>query len=473
MRNGTRNGNGDLPPAGPAAPPEPARPLGLAAAVPDPSPLPFVALAGIAALVVFLLGRSEGNGLVSRVAVCAFALAAAVAFARFVQNRHPEEPWIGKMIIWGMVVKITATFLRYWVFIGSDKRSDAVKYGEYASDYIHGIAEPLEDLRKTNFIRWLTAHVYVVVGDDLITAFLVFGIFAFFGAYLWYRAGTEGVPTLNRKYYAALMFFAPSLAFWPSSVSKEAVMLPALGLAALGTVKVLNGYLLQGLCIAVPGGWLLWVVRPHLLAFATVAAAGALFVRRGSGAKHQRASLGRPLGLLVLVLLGVFAVNQAAEFLGMEDFSLTSIEQELADQSANTSQGGSKFKTADETGQVNITPLSVPQGAVTVLLRPFPWEVENSSQIFACLESAAFAWFVVWRFSSIVASIRQLRASPYIFFCWVMLAFYAVAFSSFGNMGLLVRQRSLILPAFFVLLCVEPIREQVELRRADRAPALD
>jgi len=32
-----------------------------------------------------------------------------------------------------------------------------------------------------------------------------------------------------------------------------------------------------------------------------------------------------------------------------------------------------------------------------------------------------------------------------------------VAFASFGNMGLLVRQRSLILPAFFVLLCVEPL----------------
>ena len=80
-----------------------------------------------------------------------------------------------------MIVKIVATFLRYQVFLGSDKRSDAIQYNQYGQDYIYGIAEPLDDLRKTNFIRFLTAHVYVLIGPDLIAAFLVFGIFAFFG----------------------------------------------------------------------------------------------------------------------------------------------------------------------------------------------------------------------------------------------------------------------------------------------------
>ena len=114
-----------------------------------------------------------------------------------------------------------------------------------------------------------------------------------------------------------------------------------------------------------------------------------------------------------------------------------------------------------------MTPLSVPQGVVTVLLRPFPWEVENSSQIIACIEWAVFAWFVVRRCRSIVASIRQMRSAPYLFFCWVMLAFFAVAFSSFSNMGLLVRQRSLMLPVFFVLIWVE--RCAAERPQADGA----
>ena len=99
-----------------------------------------------------------------------------------------------------MVVKLVATFLRYQVFLGSDKRSDAIQYDKYGQDYVAGIAEPLVDLRKTNFMKYLTAHVYVLIGPDLIAAFLVFGIFAFLGAYLG-TATAEGVPSLNRQMY--------------------------------------------------------------------------------------------------------------------------------------------------------------------------------------------------------------------------------------------------------------------------------
>ena len=39
-------------------------------------------------------------------------------------------------IVWGMIVKIVATFLRYQVFLGSDKRSDAIQYNKYGQDYV-------------------------------------------------------------------------------------------------------------------------------------------------------------------------------------------------------------------------------------------------------------------------------------------------------------------------------------------------
>ena len=144
--------------------------------------MPFVIVAFAAAAGALLCGRGSGNGILARVCVGALGLALAAALARFVQNRHPEEPWIGRFIVWGMVVKLLATIGRYYAFIGSDKRSDAQVYGGYAEEYVQGIAEPLEDLRKTNFIRYVTAHLYVLIGTDLIAAFLVFGIVAFFGA---------------------------------------------------------------------------------------------------------------------------------------------------------------------------------------------------------------------------------------------------------------------------------------------------
>ena len=66
----------------------------------------------------------------------------------------------------------------------------------------------------------------------------------------------------------------------------------------------------------------------------------------------------------------------------------------------------------------------------------------------------------------------RLRASPFLFYCWVLLAFFAVAYSSFGNMGLLVRQRSLALPAFFAIIAVEPVASSGSSRDDDDEPAL-
>jgi hypothetical protein len=151
-------------------------------------------------------------------------------------------------------------------------------------------------------------------------------------------------------------------------------------------------------------------------------------------------------------LLAFFALNQAAEFLGMEDFSISSIEQELNEQTGRTSQGGSKV----ETEETSLTPLSVPQGIVKVFLQPFPWEVETRLQILASLECAALAVFILYRIRSLTFSLTRARTNPFLIYCWTFVLLYAITFASVANFGLLTRQRSLALPALFVLLAVEP-----------------
>ena len=99
----------------------------------------------------------------------------------------------------------------------------------------------LVDLKKSNFVRWFTGVVYYLFGRDVTTGFIVFGILAFAGSYLWYRAGCIAVPFLNRKLFMALMMFAPSLAFWPSAIGKEALMQFGLGSMALGTAHIFRG----------------------------------------------------------------------------------------------------------------------------------------------------------------------------------------------------------------------------------------
>jgi hypothetical protein len=224
-----------------------------------------------------------------------------------------------------------------------------------------------------------------------------------------------------------------------------------IGTVALGTANLLRQRLLVGLSISIAGGWLLWVVRPHLLALVTVAAGLSYAVGRVRTRQGQTSLLGRPAGLLIVVFLMAFTISQGAEFLGLEDLSLSSIEAELNDTTEQTAQGGSQF---DNPGN-SLNPLNLPQGAVTVLLRPFPWETDTPLQLLSSLESALLAALIVLRFASLRESVIHARVVPFLLYWWLLTVLYAATFSSFANFGLLVRQRSLVLPALLVLLSLQ------------------
>jgi hypothetical protein len=307
----------------------------------------------------------------------------------------------------------------------------------------------LPDLRKTNFIRWFTGVVYYVFGSNVVAGFFVFGLLALIGSYLWYRATADSVPFLDKRLYLGLVLFAPSLAFWPSSIGKESLMQLGLGVMALAVAMFLKQRLLAGLLIGLPGGWLLWVVRPHLLAMAMIGATFAYVVGRvGTGAKGNKGVGTRTIGLIVIAFIMAFSVGQMMKFLGMKDLSLNSVDQTLNEQQDRTAQGGSSF----DNGGDYLSPVNLPRGFATVLLRPFPWEVESPFQLLASAESAVVAILLVVRFKSVKASLTRARSTPYLLYCWVFTFLYAASFASFANFGLLVRERSLVLPAFFVLI---------------------
>jgi hypothetical protein len=144
-------------------------------------------------------------------------------------------------------------------------------------------------------------------------------------------------------------------------------------------------------------------------------------------------------------------VSAGANSLGLASLSLGSVQAELDATTVSTGQGHSAFNN----GGNSLSPLHLPQGMVTVLLRPFPWEAPGSLQSLASLEGVALAAFIVLRRKSLAVSLRHLRTVPFLFYCWVVTILYALTFQAFANFGLLDRQRSLVLPALYVLLCLD------------------
>jgi hypothetical protein len=441
-----------------------------APSLPDEPPAVHTVPSGASGLVPFLIGA----GLLAGVAIARQAgmtppgsllvpiggVFLAFAAAQRIARVRPDESWVGSWLVMGVIVKIFASWYRHYTLITTyDGVGDATVYDEwgrkFAEHWLHGAANPdLPDLRQTNFIRWFTGVVYFVFGSNLLTGTLVFGLIAVIGSYLWYRATVNAVPFVDKRLYLGLVLFAPSIVFWPASVGKEALMQFGIGAAAFATSLLMRQRLLVGLLVGVGGGWSLWIVRPHILALVTIAAGAAYLAGRVRKQDGKGSLLGRPIGIIVIAFLVTFAITQGAEFLGIKSLSLKSIQDSLDQQTERSAQGGSQF----DNGSNSLNPIYFPRNAVTVLLRPFPWETDSNMQLLASAESMALAAMMVIRFNSLRVAFARSRERPFLMYCWVLVGLYVTAFASFANFGLLVRQRSLVLPALLVLLAVDPSR---------------
>jgi hypothetical protein len=381
----------------------------------------------------------------------------AVAFGKRCRRLHADEPWLPRMLLLGVAAKLVASWFR-WVTLTQSYGGvgDATEYDKvgrsFVSSWVHGAKGPdLTNLRQTNFIRWFTGVVYFLFGQNLLAGFLLFGLIAIVGSYFWYRAFITSVPMADGRLFLLFMMFAPSVVFWPSSLGKEALMQLGVGAMAWATALLVTGRFYRALPLMCGGGWLLWVVRPHLLALVAVAGAVPYFV--GRVRSGQRAGfLGRPAGMVVIGLVVVLTITSGAKYLGVSDLSVESLDTELNQQTERTAQGGSSFSH----GENSLNPVHLPWGLVTVLFRPFPWETLSGFQLLAALESMAVIALIVLRFGSLRTAFQYARKHPFLLYCMVALVLYGMTFSSFANFGLLNRQRSLVLPALYALIAVIP-----------------
>lgn len=459
-------------------------PTDASSARPDPERLPGEwsdAPAGragafvIAGLLATLVVATRGFGLngLGVVLIPAAGVVGALAFGQRCRRIHPEEPWLPRLLLLGVAVKLAAAALRYQTLVGGyDGGGDATRYDVFGRRFVAAwvgdvpSAPELPDLRGTNFMKWFTGVVYYLFGQNLLAGFLLFALVAFIGSYMWYRAVATAVPMVDKRLFLLFVMFVPSIVFWPSSLGKDALMHFGLGALAWASALLLTGQFTKAAPLMLGGGWMVWLIRPHLLALVTVATAVPYFLGRieGSGAGSKKV-FGRPLVMAVIAVAVVFTVAAGAKFVGLDSLSVSAIQAQLDEQTAVTTKGGSSYST----GSNSLSPLNLPVGLVTVLFRPFLWEAGSGFGLFAALEATALMGLIAYRIDSLKLVWRRLRLDPYLLFCVVLLILTAMTYSSLGNFGLLTRQRSLVLPALYALIAVDPMLARLN-RLRDELP---
>ncbi len=212
------------------------------------------------------------------------------------------------------------------------------------------------------------------------------------------------------------------------------------------------------------------VVRPHITILVVVSLMVAYLL--GGTRSASSSSPFRKLGGVVALVL-VFAVT----FAGVKDFFKLqeggSVTQVLDDTRDRTAGDGSQFEAVAAR-----SPADIPLAVFSVLFRPLPFEARNVQALVASLEGMVLlAAFV--RSGRRLKNFLPQRRAPFLTFASTYSLLFAIAFSNFGNFGILVRERVQLFPFVLMLLTVplapragQPRGYQPATTRRERVPAV-
>ena len=379
--------------------------------------------------------------------------------------RNDPDPRMARLVMVAFVAKMAGACARYALtFEVYEGRADAEGYhgsgARLAKAFWEGnLAEQMRfdapKLTGTPFINIVTGFFYAGTGPTKLGGFLIFAWLSFLGLFFFYKALAIGFPEANLRRYALLVFFMPTMLYWPSSLGKEAWICFALGLATLGVALILRhqplGYPLAGLGLlgtAMP--------RPHITVLCFGALAVAYLFRRQAWSDARLGPVGKVVGIVVLLGAGGFAVGQAASFFELNEVSSGSVTSVLDRATQQSGQGGSEFTPVPVK-----TPAQFPAATMAVLFRPYPWEANSAQALVSSLEGTV----LLVLFAAAIPRLARLPALifrvPYIAYCIGFTTMFVIAFSSISNFGIMTRQRTQVLPLFLVLLALPDARNEM------------
>ena len=369
---------------------------------------------------------------------------------------------IYRLLVFALVLKfgaaILGNYVAYSVYGGQVDLAGYHRVGVQLAEHFRAgnFHTGLKGVTGSNFPILLNGIIYAIIGPTKLGGFIVQSWLGFWGLYLFYRAFTIAVPEGRSRSYARLVFFLPSQIFWSSYMGKDPWMVLALGVTAYGAARMLSGRTWRGLFAAGLGMWMASLVRPHVAGIAGLGLAAAFLIRRPRVELRQLAPVAKGLALVVIAALAVVLVAKTQSYLKNQGIDTSKgVTSALEQAGVGGESGGSEFKA-----QVVRSPAQYPAAAVTVLFRPFLFEVNSVFSVLAGVEGTFLILLTILRLGWIREGFRQVRRRPYVLFAISYVAVFVFAFSSFANFGLLARQRVQLVPFYLVLLAIPPTRLQ-------------
>ena len=309
---------------------------------------------------------------------------------------------------------------------------------------------------------YVVAGVYALIGENLYAIQLInASVGASTAIVVYYVAQTLFNNIRVSRLSALLVGFFPSLILWSSQALKDGLIILALALAILATLrlmeKVTTGYVLV-LTACLLG---LLSLRFYIFYMMVASVVGSFVI--GMKAMNAQSFVQRFFAVAIMGLaftwFGVLRYA-GAQFTRYAD--LSTIQMSRTDQAAAGSGFGQDVDVSTTEGALT----AIPIGLVYLLFAPFPWDMATLRQSITLPEMliwwVSFPLLVLGLWFALRHRLRQV--SPIVIFTTML----TLAYSVFqGNVGTAYRQRSQLLVFYFIFVAVGAIllKERAEDKR--------
>ncbi len=371
-----------------------------------------------------------------------------------------EKTFLFRLFLIALMARIIIATIIYLgnmqEFFGGDANTYHL-FGESLQQSWHG--DDYHSSRYSAFIQsgagawgmlYIVAGVYEMIGANMYAIQLInASIGASTAIVVYYVSQSLFDNTRVAKLAALLVAFFPSLILWSSQALKDALIILALALCIMATIRLMEKItvpyiLVLGVCLAG-----LLSLRFYIFYMMAAAVAGSFVI--GLKSADARSFLQRfvAIGLIGMAFTWFGVIRFAA--VQFERYgNLQMIQMSRIDQARNAESGFGKDVDVQTTeGALTVIPL----GLLYLLFAPFPWQLASLRQSIALPEMliwwAAFPLLVLGWWFALKHRLKQV--SPIVLFTTMLTLAYAV-FQ--GNVGTAYRQRSQLLVFYFIFVAV-------------------
>ena len=420
----------------------------------------------IGGAVVYLMPGYGGGAL-------AFCAAVSLPTVFILARLGNEKKFLLRLFVLALAVRIIIASVIFMgnmqEFFGGDANTYHI-FGESLNMSWHG--DDYHASRYAAFIQsgvgawgmlYGVAIVYEVLGGNMFDVQLInASVGASTAIVVYYVAQSLFSNARVSKVAAVLVAFFPSLILWSSQALKDGLIIMALALCILATLRLMEkitvpDLVLLGLCLASLLRW-----RFYIFYMMAAAVAGSFVI--GMKTADAKSFMQR---FVAIALIGMaftwFGVLRFASVQFERYGNLAKINESRMDQARNADSGFAKDVDVGTTeGALTVIPI----GLLYLLFSPFPWQLASLRQSIALPEMiiwwAAFPLLVLGWWYAVKHRLRQV--APIVLFTTMLTLAYAV-FQ--GNVGTAYRQRSQLLVFYFIFVAVGLVlvKEKQEDRR--------